>query len=175
MPALASAFNFNYKESLSNAMEELAQDSRTLFLGQGTVYPGHYMLATLQGVPEDKRIELPVMEEAQIGMSIGLSLTGYVPISIFPRWNFLLLAANQLINHLDKMRPHVIVRVGIGTTKPLDPGDQHKGDHTDAFRRMMPNTYIARLEHASDVIAEYRAALYRDGPSILVEIADLYS
>jgi len=38
----------------------------------------------------------------------------------------------------------------------------------------MPNTYIARLEHADDIITEYRAALHRDGPSILVEIADLY-
>ena len=27
----------------------------------------------------------------------------WAPISIFPRWNFLLLAANQLVNHVDKI------------------------------------------------------------------------
>lgn len=156
------------------AMEELARDTRVLFLGQGVRDPGTFMSTTLTGVLHGQRVELPVAEEMQLGMSIGMAMCGFVPVSIFPRWNFLILAANQLVNHLDKMQPHVIVRVGVGSSKPLDPGDQHKGDYTEAFRQMMPNTYIAKLERASDIINEYRAALHRDGPSILVEIADLY-
>ena len=174
MLAQALESNFNYKDALSYAMEGLAVDPRVLFLGQGVRDKGTFMSTTLVNVPLEKRIELPVAEEMQLGMSIGLALAGYVPVSVYPRWNFLILAANQLVNHLDKMGAHVIVRVGIGSTKPLDPGPQHKGDFTDAFRLMMPNTYIARLERASDIIHEYRAALHRDGPSLLVEIADLY-
>lgn len=174
MLAQALESNFNYKDSLSRAMENLASDSRVVFLGQGVRDKGTFMSTTLGKVPLEKRIELPVAEEMQLGMSIGLALAGHVPISVFPRWNFLILAANQLVNHLDKMGAHVIVRVGVGSSKPLDPGDQHKGDFTEAFRQMMPNTYIARLEHAADVIPQYRAALHRNGPSILVEIADLY-
>ena len=30
-------------------------------------------------------------------------MSGKIPVSIFPRWNFLLLAINQLVNHLDKL------------------------------------------------------------------------
>ncbi len=168
-------FSSDYQAALSQAMEEMARDSRVVFLGQGVRDPGTFMSTTLQSVPLDKRIELPVAEEMQMGMSIGLALAGFVPISIYPRWNFLLLAANQLVNHLDKMQSKVIVRVGVGSSKPLDPGPQHTSDFTDAFQLMMPNTYIRRLNNASDVITEYRQALGRSGSSILVEIADLYA
>ena len=174
MPALASAFNFNYKGSLSLAMEFLATDPRVLFFGQAVRFAGTYMHQTLQDVPLEKRIELPVAEELQLGMSIGMALAGYVPVSIFPRWQFFLLATNQAVNHLDKMKPHVIVRVGVGSTTPLDPGPQHKGDLTEAFRLLMPNTTIVRLESADRIVPEYRDALKRNGPTVLVEIADMY-
>lgn len=174
-PVSVSSSDMSYRAALSQAMEEMACDPRVVFLGQGVRDPGTFMSTTLQGVPLDQRIELPVMEETQLGMSIGMALTGAIPVSIFPRWNFLLLATNQLVNHLDKMQAHVIVRVGVGSSKPLDPGPQHTSDFTDSFQLMMPNTYIRRLYNASDAIAEYRQALKRDGPTILVEIADLYA
>ncbi len=174
-PAPASECNFSYRSALAAAMEELAKDSRVVFIGQGVADPGTFMSMTLTDIPIEQRIEFPVAEEMQLGASIGMALDGLVPVSIFPRWNFLVLAANQLVNHLDKMQPHVIVRVGVGSTKPLDPGPQHKGDFTDAFRLMMPNTHIERLDHAEQIIPAYRMALDRDGPSILVEIADYYS
>ena len=147
----------DYRNALTAAMTELASDGRVMFLGQGVCDPGTFMSATLDHLPLDKRIELPVAEEMQMGMSIGLALAGFIPISIYPRWNFLILAANQLVNHLDKMQPHVIVRVGVGSTKPLDPGPQHRGDFTEAFRLMMPNTHIESLDHATDVATAYRA------------------
>lgn len=164
----------NYQQSLSAAMELLALDERVVFLGQGVRDAGTFMSTTLQDVPMERRIELPVVEELQLGMSIGMALAGYIPVSVYPRWNFFLLAANQAVNHLDKMQPHVIVRVGIGSSKPLYPGPQHVGDFTDAFRLMMPNTPIVRLENVESVITEYRAAMQRKGPTILVEYANAY-
>ena len=164
----------NYQKQLCEAMQELARDERVVFLGQGVRDAGTFISTTLQDVPLDKRIELPVAEEMQLGMSIGMALTGMIPVSVYPRWQFFLLAANQAVNHLDKMQPHVIVRVGVGSTTPLDPGPQHKGDLTEAFRLLMPNTTIVRLDNADSIVPEYRNALERNGPTILVEIADLY-
>lgn len=155
-------------------MRYLATDDRVVFLGQGVRDTGTFMSTTLQDVPLEKRIELPVAEEMQLGMSIGMALTGMIPVSVYPRWQFFLLAANQAVNHLDKMQPHVIVRVGVGSTTPLDPGPQHKGDLTEAFRLLMPNTTIVRLESAEQITPEYSKAIERNGPTILVEIADLY-
>ena len=163
-----------YREVLADAMQELALDERVVFLGQGVRDAGTFISTTLTEVPLEKRVELPVAEEMQLGMSIGMALAGFIPVSVYPRWQFFLLAANQAVNHLDKMQPHVIVRVGVGSTKPLDPGPQHKGDLTDAFRLLMPNTTIVRLNDKNSILPEYRSALQRKGPTILVEFADSY-
>jgi len=102
-------------------MTDLGSKKDTLFLGQATAFSGHAISGTLVDVPKDKLIELPVMEEAQMGMCAGLSLEGYIPISIYPRFNFMILSINQLVNHIDKMKemtnnclvPKVIVRVAV--------------------------------------------------------------
>lgn len=165
----------NYRQALVAAMLEVAQDPNVVFMGQGVRDPGTFMSTTLTHVPMAQRLELPVAEELQLGMSIGMALTGYVSVSVFPRWNFFVVAASQAINHLDKMQPHVIVRVGVGSTTPLYPGPQHVGDFSEAFRLLMPNTTIVRLENAESVVSEYRAALNRKGPTVLVEFADRYA
>jgi len=163
-----------YAAALSEAMAMLVADQRTVFLGQAVMCPGTYMTSTFANVPEDRKIEMPVAEEMQMGISIGLALSGYIPISVYPRWNFLLLAANQLVNHLDKMVARVIVRVGVGSERPLYPGAQHVGDFSSAFRLLMPKMPIITLDRAGDVISAYRSALAREGPSVLVEYADKY-
>ena len=55
-------------------------------------------------LPKDKMIEVPVMEETQMGMSLGIAMTGKTVVTFYPRWDFILLAANQLINHIDKFK-----------------------------------------------------------------------
>ena len=174
-----------YADELTKAMDFLAKDSRTIFLGQAVEYPGTAMTGTLKNVPKNKLYELPVAEEMQLGITNGLALNSYVPISIFPRWNFLLLATNQLINHLDKFhvmsqgqfKTKVIIRTSIGSQRPLHPQQQHVGDFTEAFKKVLTTVEIIRLEEASDIFPSYKKALNReDGKStILVEYGDYYS
>jgi len=118
-------------------------------------------------------------------MANGMALAGFIPVSIFPRWNFMLLAVNQIVNHLDKMgelsrlnpAPKVIIRTGIGSEYPLHPGSQHTGDFTEAFRLMCPNINIVRLDNAEMIIPEYDKALKRDDgvSTILIEWGDKYA
>ena len=82
-----------YKDSLTEAMTFLSEDERVIFVGQQIVFPGNPMSATLKNVSEDKMIEMPVAEEFQLGFCNGLALGGYRPISFYPRWDFLILAA----------------------------------------------------------------------------------
>lgn len=174
-----------YFEELSRAMEMLAQDKRTFFIGQAVACPGTAMTTTLKNVAREKLLELPVAEEMQMGMSIGLALSGHIPVSIFPRWNFLLVGTNQLVNHLDKLsimsnggyQPKVIIRTGIGSVRPMHPQFQHIGDYTEAFRLMCPNVEIIRLEEPEGIFPAYQKALTReDGKStILVEYGDYYN
>jgi pyruvate/2-oxoglutarate/acetoin dehydrogenase E1 component len=85
-----------YKDELSRSMEYLASSEKTFFIGQAVSYQGTAMRGTLENVHEKKLLEMPVEEDFQMGVANGLALQGYIPISIFPRWNFLLLATNQI-------------------------------------------------------------------------------
>ena len=173
-----------YFDELKRSMDLLAQDPRTVFIGQAVAAAGTAMTNTLKDVPRDRLIELPVAEEMQMGMTTGMALTGLVPVSIFPRWNFLLCAINQLVNHLDKIqvmsnggyKAKAIIRTGIGSQRPLHPQHQHVGDFTEAFRSMCSTIEVIRLDEPADVFPAYERALLReDGRStILVEYGDYY-
>jgi pyruvate/2-oxoglutarate/acetoin dehydrogenase E1 component len=174
-----------YFEELKRSMDFLAKQPKTVFIGQAVAVPGTAISNTLKDVPKEKLLELPVAEEMQLGMTNGLALEGMIPISIFPRWNFLLLAANQLINHLDKISlisnggfmPKVIIRTSIGSIRPLHPQCQHIGDFTEAFRLMCNNIQILRLEEPEEIFASYVNAFERDDgkSTVLVEYGDYYN
>jgi pyruvate/2-oxoglutarate/acetoin dehydrogenase E1 component len=111
-----------------------------------------------------------------------MAIEGMIPVSTYPRWNFLLMGTDQFINHLDKFKemsngkctPKVIVRVAVGSEKPVDPQCQHKGNFSEAFRLMSKNTEIIELIEPEDIVPAYIKALNRtDGIiTILVEFAD---
>ena len=172
-----------YFDELKRAMEYLATDDRTLFIGQAVAVPGTGMSNTLKDISKDKLIELPVAEEMQMGISLGMALNGTIPISIYPRWNFLLCAVNQLINHVDKLssmskyKANVIIRTSIGAQRPLHPQCQHIGDFTEAFRLMCKTVEIIRLDEPNQIFPAYEKALLRDDnrSTILVEWGDYYN
>lgn len=162
---------------LNEAMLLLADAPGSLFLGQGVAFEGHAMFKDLNGVPMEQRIELPVVEELQLGMSIGLSLQGYLPVSIYPRMDFMLRAMDQLVLHLDKLEsmscgqfcPKVIIRTRVGSKKPLDAGPQHTNDFTEAFRLMLTNVEVAKIVSSDQIMPAYRGALARSKSTLIVE------
>jgi pyruvate/2-oxoglutarate/acetoin dehydrogenase E1 component len=174
-----------YKDELTRAMELLAAKNESIFIGQSVEVAGTAMRTTLETIDSSKLIELPVEEDFQMGLANGLAMAGYLPVSIFPRWNFLLLAVNQMVNHLDKFKeltrldvpPKVIIRTGVGSEFPLNPGPQHTGDFTKAFELMCPSINIVRLDNAESIFSEYKKALNRtDGVStLLIEWGDKYA
>lgn len=172
-----------YFNELCRAMSFLAEHPDTIFIGQAVEAEGTGVYSTIKQIPIEKRLEFPVMEDSQMGVCNGLALAGKIPISIFPRWNFLLLATNQIVNHLDKIplisnyKPRVIIRTSIGSKFPLDPQSQHVGDFTDAFKLMCQTIEVIRLDTPEMIFLSYEKALNRtDGKStILVEWTDMYN
>ena len=71
-----------YADEIGKAMQYLANHQKTIFLGQSVAYPGNVIYKTLADLPQSKKLELPVIEETQLGMSIGLAMEGYIPISV---------------------------------------------------------------------------------------------
>ena len=167
----------SYNEELNKAMVLLGERPDTIFIGQSLKYGGIAIANSFNGVPDAKKMEMPVAENLQLGISTGLALKGYVPISVYPRWNFLILAADQLVNHLDKLidmtdgayKPKVIIRVAVGVREPVDPQEQHVGDFTEGFSKILKNIKIVKLEKAEDIVSAYLEAYNSDCSTILVE------
>lgn len=170
-----------YREELRRAMALLAQRPETLFVGQSVRYGGQAMWPTFADVPMEKRIEMPVVEDFQMGFCTGLALDGYLPVCIFPRIDFLVHALGQLVNHLDKIplysgfRPKVIIRTAVGsTTVGLNPGPQHTQDHVEALRLMLKTVRVVDLPNAESVVPSYERATEHAGSTVLVEYRSVY-
>jgi pyruvate/2-oxoglutarate/acetoin dehydrogenase E1 component len=154
-----------------------------MFLGQAVAFPGTAMSRTFKDVFPGKLLELPVAEDMQLGMATGMAIDGMLPIAIYPRWNFLLLATNQLVLHLDKLPeysrggfwPRVIIRTSVATPAPLNPGPQHLGDFTRPYQHMVHNILIEELHEAAEVVPAYKRAMERKASTILVEYARNYA
>ena len=181
-------FNFKfmkYFDELKRSMNYLAENDKTVFIGQAVEVPGTAMSSTLKDINSNKLIELPVAEEMQMGIATGLALNGNIPVSIFPRWNFLLLAINQLVNHLDKInimsndgfKVKTLIRTSVGSQRPLHPQYQHTGDFTEVVRKMCTTIDVIKFNEPQEIFSSYEKALNReDGRStILVEFGDYYN
>ena len=174
-----------YKQELIRSMNWLSKKKDTIFLGQSVNYTGNAIFNTLKEVDQKKKIELPVFEELQMGISTGMALEGLTPISCYPRFDFMILAMNQLVNHLDKVnimsqngfKVKAIIRTGVGSQRPLHPQYQHIGDFTEAVKKMCSTIDIIKLDDPKNIFSSYEKALNRnDGRStLLVEFGDYYN
>ena len=164
----------DFAKAVNNAMRMLAADPRTVFVGQSVRYDGAAIYHSLDGVPMEKRLEVPVVENLQLGYCTGLSLTGKLPICIYPRMDFMLLAMDQLVNHLDKLplygwKPKVIIRCRVGQKTPLDAGPQHTQNYTFEFGRMLQNVRVTQARTPDQVTQAYARALDFQGSTLVVE------
>jgi pyruvate/2-oxoglutarate/acetoin dehydrogenase E1 component len=170
----------SYYDELKRAMTMLAVEHRAIFIGQSVVAGGTGMTATLADVPMVQKIEPPVIEDAQMGFATGMALDGALPVCLYPRINFLLLAMGQLILHLDCLprisdyRPRVIIRTMIAADFPLNPGPQHLGDYSYGIEAMLQTVKVVRLEERAQIVPEYAKAAEREGSTLLIEYAQLY-
>ena len=155
-------------------MKWLSDQEHTTFLGQG-ITCGDRFYGTLNDVPLIKCIEFPVAENLIMGSAIGITLKGYRPIVLFQRMDFMLIAADQIINHLALMpkmsggqfKLPLIIRACIGSkTTKFDVGMQHRKNFKFLFEEYIKCEY-------------YKPGIYQelyglDEPFMIVEEKDSY-
>lgn len=171
-----------YLEEVQKGMDLLAQNPKSIFIGQAVQYKGTALTHQVKHFDKEKLLELPVAEEFQAGLAIGLALEGFLPVSLYPRMNFIILAINQIINHLDKWeamsigqsKPKVIMKAVVGSEYPLDPGHQHKANYSEAFRSMSTNIDIVELIYPHQIFNSYQKALNSDRSTLIIEHGDMY-
>ena len=172
----------NYKKEIIRSMNFLGKKKNSIFLGQSVKVPGNLIYASMSKVPNSKKIEMPVFEDTQMGISIGMALNGFIPITTFPRFDFFILSLNQTINHLDKIKkissnefqPFVIIRVLVGAKKPMDAGPQHTGNYTSALRKMVKYIKIVELKKSNQIFESYKRCLNNKETTLFVEFSENY-
>ena len=156
-----------YKGQLTAAMNLLAADTCTRFIGYGVKIGGR-AAGTLSAVPDCQLVETPVAENLMVGLATGMSLAGLKPVVFIERMDFILNALDAIVNHLgaaqhiscNQFKPAAILRVVIGNkSKPLYTGPTHTQDFAKALRQMI-DFPIIELKKES-VVSEYQSALDR--------------
>ena len=161
-----------FTDKLEADMKWLAEQEDTVFLGQG-ITVGDKFYGTLDEVPKHKCIEFPVAENLMMGSAVGLALQGYKPIVLFQRMDFMLIAADQIINHLalmpemsgNQFELPVVIRACVGSqSKRFDVGKQHNKNFKHIFQPYLE-------------VVDYTPGIYRQNrtkPLMVIEYKDSY-
>jgi pyruvate/2-oxoglutarate/acetoin dehydrogenase E1 component len=168
-----------YHQAVTYWNMKLSEIPNSIFLGQQVNSEPFYN--TLEDIPLHKRLEMPVAEEMQLGISIGLALGGYLPVSIYQRIDFIPRAFDQLVNHLNLIPqlsrnlflPKVIIRTTIGVKGKIDVGLQHNKDLTEVIEKSV-DFPVFLLSSVNEVNYAYNYAIKSTESIILIEKQDLY-
>jgi pyruvate/2-oxoglutarate/acetoin dehydrogenase E1 component len=156
---------------------ELCETNGYEFIGQGVVAGGHSLYTALTNLDDRLKLEFPVSEDLQTGFALGVAIAGGSVVSIYPRFDFLLVGFNQLINHVDKYpvmarfkpRINIIYRVGVGSTSPLDAGPQHTNNYSKQLSEMCKTIAVVDFHGPCDPLPYYEEAVKKGGVWVMVE------
>lgn len=160
-----------YHSILKEEFNKLSTLNNVLFFGQSINTEDFYGL--LKNISLNKRYEMPVAEDLQLGLSTGLSIEGYLPISIYQRIDFLPRAMDQLVNHLDLIKEHtrglynpkVIIFTTIGQK---NTGLQHSKDLIQGLKFLLHSIPVYYLANTKDIRKYFKLATKNDNSSLLV-------
>ena len=167
------AAGLSYKEASQQAMTELGRDGY-LFLGYSIV-PGDAMGSTIQ-VDGGQKIETPVAENLMVGLGIGLSIIGFKVVVYFERHDFMLVAADAIVNHVAKLNKisggqfdaPIIFKTVVDDGGLFYSGPTHSQDFTEAFRAMV-DFPVLDPDSPDALLQSYRFAKDSGVPVMIVE------
>lgn len=171
-----------YFDCVKEQCDLYAKKTSARFIGYNTVF-GSRMYKTLSDVPADKCLEAPVAENLMVGLAVGMALEGYHPVLCFERHDFMLLALDGLVNHMDKLpwmsgdqfKLPIIVRAIVGSREPIDPGPMHSQAYGSAFRKMFQHTPVLTPITKREIVDAWDlVGKTPSGAVVIVEYKDMY-
>ena len=167
-----------YAQAICEAIdEEMARDKNVLILGEDVgVLGGNFKTAVgLQEKYGDLRVkDTPISENSFLGMSLGMALTGLRPIVEIMFSDFLLLAADQLLNQIAKIRymsgGQVKIPLTIRTT--IGAGRSSAAQHSQSLHAIMchvPGLKVVVPSSAAEAKGLLKTAIREDNPVVFIE------
>jgi hypothetical protein len=165
--------DIKFKDAVTQGMTELG-DEGAIFIGY-SLLPGDAM-GTLKNVPDDQKIETPVAENLMVGLAIGMSFEGFKPVVYFERHDFMLVAADAIGNHIDKIerishgefKVPVVLKTVVDDGGLFYSGPTHSQNFTKVFREMV-DFPVLDPQTPEEALDMYRYAKDSDGPVMIVE------
>lgn len=168
-----SEIEISYKDALNQCMTDLGK--------QGAIFIGYNVargdaMGTLKNVPMEQKLETPVAENLMSGLAIGMSFEGFLPVLYFERHDFMLVAADAIGNHIDKIerishgefKVPLIIRAVTADAGPFYSGPTHQQDFTEVFRKLVKFP-VLDPQNGVEVLKAYKTFEYLDGPIMIIE------
>ena len=171
----------SYKDAANQVMTELGQDG-AVFIGYNVHNsPGGNAMGTLKNVPDDQKLETPVAENLMAGLAIGMGFEGFKPVLYFERHDFILVAMDAIVNHIDKIEriSHgeytvpVIIRAVTADAGPFYSGITHSQDFTDMLRTAVSFPVYDPIT-GEDLVLAFKKAQHSGRPAIIIERKSRY-
>jgi pyruvate/2-oxoglutarate/acetoin dehydrogenase E1 component len=175
----------NVLQSLNGALRQcLAEDQHVYFLGEDVLDPYGGAFKVARGLSTefpDRVISTPVSEAGIVGLGTGMALRGLRPVVEIMFGDFLLLAADQLVNHAAKLRwmANDQIRVPLVVRTPMGGRRGYGPTHSQSLEKHLlgaPGLTVAAVSAIDDPGGILRYAVLEDqDPVLLVEHKLLYA
>jgi len=173
-----------YAEAIRLGLEkQLITDPRVLVYGLGVDDP-KAMYGTLQDFPSkfgsNRCFDTPLSEDSLTGYGIGLAISGFKPIHVHQRTDFLLLCCNQLINMAAKVKyisngrhtcPFAVRAI---TGRSWGQGAQHSQSFHSMFSNI-PGLRVLVPSTPDEAYNTYSNLFNVDIPTVVIEHRMLYA
>jgi pyruvate dehydrogenase E1 component beta subunit len=162
--------------------EEMERNPNVVLLGEDIGKDGGVFRATeglLERFGGDRVVDTPLSESALVGVAIGMSAYGYVPVVEIQFMGFLYAAMEQLLSHAARLRSRsrgryhcpIVVRTpyGGGIHAP-----EHHSESTEALFAHVPGLKVVVPSTPSEARGLLLSAIRDPDPVIFLEPAKIY-
>jgi pyruvate/2-oxoglutarate/acetoin dehydrogenase E1 component len=175
--------SLTYVQAIREAHAQLLErDARVFVIGQGLWSPW-YAGGSLEGLEREfgrgRLLDSPVSENAVTGLAVGAALTGMRPIVFHPRMDFMLLAADPIINQAANWSYLFAGRVSVPLVirAVINRGGEQGAQHSQALHAMfmhVPGLKVVMPATAGDAKGLLMAALEDPDPVMYIDDRWLY-
>jgi len=181
---MTSSSEMTYRDALNLALkEELRRDPSVVLWGEDVaLYEGSFKVTrgVLAEFGEERIMDTPISENAIVGVAVGAAMGGLRPVAELMTVNFALLAMDQIINHMAKIRYMfggqtflpMVVRMPGGGGSQL--GAQHS-QSLESYFIHCPGLKVAYPATPADAKGLLKSAIRDNNPVIFLEHELLYN
>jgi pyruvate/2-oxoglutarate/acetoin dehydrogenase E1 component len=173
----------NYAQAIREAHAQLlAADARVFVIGQGLWSPW-YAGASLDNLEREfgrqRILDSPVSENAVTGLAVGAALAGMRPIVFHPRMDFMLLAADPIVNQAANWSYLFAGKPGVPLVirAVINRGGEQGAQHSQALHAMfmhVPGLKVVMPATAYDAKGLLMAAVDDPNPVLYIDDRWLY-